>query len=231
MQNIQIQPLCLTQDNLNLLLQTYESKIDQLTPLKPIFTDSDPDTQSRLNFSWDGPKNRFFEVRWDNHYYNMNVWQDCKCKDKYMDGPGDIGPIKYCDCGIETCSDDTGTNMDFVHAACPKSLEYDKVSTLDKSPYYNKPDKYHLRTKLYSWDDSINIVNLASIGILQRNIVRLDKELQRQESFKWTMATIRTLFLVGRGMSVWHVLNSDGLRVQVTVPHEMVILIMYWVKF
>ena len=179
-----------------------------------------------------GPTNRFFNVRWDNNYYNININQICKCKDKYVDGPGDIGPISYCDCGVETCSNDTDTNMSFVGKACPQKLKYDPIDSIENSPYYQAPDKYSLRTQPHSWDGTIRIVNLASIPILERNIVRLDKELFRQESFKWTMATIRTMFLVdGRCLSVWSVLNKDGRRVQLGVPHEVVILIMYWCKF
>lgn len=226
------QPLPLTRENLNLLLQTYERKIDQLIPLEPIFYDADNNTRETLNYSWVGPRNRFFEVRWDNNYYNHNINRICTCYNKYLECPGDIGSIEYCDCGVETCSTDTDSRIDFVRSACPQKLEYDPIDSIEKSPYYQAPDTYSLRTHPHSWDNTIRIVNLSSIPILQRNIVRLDKELHRQESFKWTMATIRTAFLVdGRGLSVWSVLNKDGRRIQLGLPYEVVILIMYWCKF
>lgn len=219
--------LPLTQENLDLLLSTYESKIDQLDRLEPIFIDPNED---KLNFSWNGPRNRFFDVRWDNHYYNLNINNNCKCKNKYIEGPDGVGPISFCDCELERCSEYTDDVIDFVRKACPQSLTFDVIDSPDKSPYFGKPDKYSLRTKIPSWNHAIMTVNLASIPILQRNIGRCSKEILRQESFKWTMAMIRTLFLVGSGLSVWHVLNKDGKRVQIGVPHEMVISIMYWTK-
>ena len=195
--------LPLTQENLDLLLEQYEKKIENLDPLVL-------PKDYQVNFRWLGPRNRFFDVRWDNRAYNER-----RCSRWGSDW--------------DSCSDDTDTNGDFVERACPERLEYD-YDLPDQLPtrFDGHPDKYRLRVLHGYWGEGRKgVINLASIPRIQRNLRRLDRELVRQENFKWCMAHVRSRGL-GRH---WSLLNETGELVRIQLPREILVLIMYWATF
>ena len=241
------QILPLTRENLDLLLQQYETQLEKLDPIHN-------SEHRHVCFYWSGPRNRFYDVRTDNHYYNKNLnkfyrhkWT--RIEDIVEGNESSECTCKLCEGEIDECSEDTMDSIDFAHRACPEDFSYTELKDkctlkIVKDPefkvlYENRPktdfdgipDPYKLRIKGPTQQGEIRVLNLNSIPIIERNLVRLNKELVRQEAFKWTMAFIRVKRLVKSRLSVWSVLNQDNILVQIYLPREIVIQIVFWLKF
>lgn len=237
--------LPLTQHNLDLLLKQYENEIGKLDPVR------NPD---HVCFYWDGPRNRFYDVRRDNSYYNTALQEFYRCKSEDVWDDNGITFARECTCKIcqdevDECSENTEERIDFVHRACPERFKYTELKdkctvkiveepsfhlafeNIPKTIYDGQPDPYHLRVRGSTQRGEIEIINLESIPIIQKNLIRLKKELVRQEAFKWTMAVIRTRGLVKTRLSLWSVINDKDEQVQLYLPRELVIQIMYWLTF
>lgn len=151
-----------------------------------------------------------------------------------------------CDC-YELCSVDTDSSEIFLHKSGVKSLIYHEINNnpdishnipylsytfryAESSPINPEQDPYMLRGRQISIDNNVYkmVLSLNSIPILEKNIERLNKEIIRQESHRWTMAKIRSSQLLN---SYWTVLNHNDERVLIDVPNEIIILICYYLDF
>lgn len=227
-------PLPLTQENLNLLLNQYEKRIDELE--KVTLLKSASDTTYFVNYHWHGPRNRFFDVRYDNPYCNRDIIRRCRCKcphgilartewtfvdvESEAEVPehcqfispcfvGEENPKRkpfmavpacvickdelsnYCDCDFY--SDGTYDHAEFIDLACPEQLTYEMVPNEQKTEFDEIPDPNKTRVRESYDHDQKQIVTLASIPIIERNLVRLNKEWIRQEAHKQCMIQIRNL--------------------------------------
>ena len=187
---------------LETLLTEYERQIRKLVPLLPSY--------EALDDRWTGFRNRFFDVRWDDKFYTENVERNCRCERVV----GDDISFLYCTCDIEI-----PYKTIFVDDACPEKLCYGRVAVTRV-----EPDVFGLRVRVHTKKP---YVSLDSIPQIRRNLRRLDRELVRQEQFKWCMAHVRS-----RGLGChWSVPNELCQLVQIELPREILVLIMYWVGF
>lgn len=240
--------LPLTQSNLNLLLSQFETTFPKLDQIKYTNTPS--------SYFWYGPPNtktRFYNCRRDNKFYNKNLNRTCSCKcehNKFVRGyDSDNDELDYidfvcddcvaegpnklfndCTCDLELCSEGTGPDMDFDFDCNPQKLNYDFIPLEHQTIYDNIPDLLELRTYNFSYDKTRKaVINLKSIPILQVNLIRLNRELTRQNTFKLCMAFIRTLKIYHT--TIWCVPDSNGNLVEIRLTRDLVRLIFYWATF
>ena len=238
----------LTNENLELLTNEYINKLNQLDTSKSINT---------VDFRNKGPHNRFFDIRYDNRYFNENVSLNCqhKCVCGYRIDDDERSCDCDEDCSCDFCSAETDDEIDFVHENCPEELVYEqeKMYTLHQTETYKFPehekeftlhpryspvdplnDKYAIRS-YYMTNRQVGptyqtkyIISLNSIPILERNLKRLKKELQRQETFKWCLAKIRARSFLNCS---WGLLSDQGTIIRLSVPNDMLLCIFYWTSF
>ena len=201
-----------TQENLNLLLSQYENKIEKLDHLLPSY--------KFQNYYWHGFRNRFFDVRWDNHHYNTYLKTKCKCEP--------VNGIQICHCDDDLCSEGTYEEEYFITMSCPKTLIYEHIPKTNKTPFDGVEDKYKLRIHRSYDHDCNSVLSIKSIPIIALNLQRLDKELERQESLKWSLALIRCRPFLGLS---WFVENEKTEKIEIYLPRDVLPLILYWCKF
>lgn len=233
----------LTVTNLELLLNEYEQKIDQLDPIKYQRIDNLPEC-------WQ-IKNRFFDIRWDNNFYCKNLFRICQCKCSHgkfylpfkesikgerleFEQCGECGGAEYYNCTHTFCECADEAETDFMFECRPLDIVYNfrsgepgKDLNPERAIKFNNHGWYDpFKDELYQ---SKIVVSLESIPILVRNLVRLDKELIRQNAFKQCMALIRSQGF--SHMTIWQVRNQLGEMVSISVPRDIVRLIFYWCSF
>ena len=226
-------PLPLTQENLNLLLSQYENKIEELD--KVTLLKSSTNTKYFVDYHWHGPRNRFFDVRYDNPYCNSDIFRRCRCKyphgilarteRTFVDVESETDVPEYCQyipticfedqeprkpfmavpackicrdklwsyCDCDFCSQGTEDDADFIERACPEKLIYEIIPNEQETPFDGISDPNRIRVSETYDENRKDIVTVASIPIIERNLLRLDKELIRQEAHKQCMIKIRNL--------------------------------------
>ena len=97
----------------------------------------------------------------------------------------------YCDCDF--CSEGTYEDADFINCACPEKLVYEMVPNEQETPFDGISDPNGMRVNKTYDHNRKDVVTVASIPIIERNLVRLDKEFIRQEAHKQCMIKIRNL--------------------------------------
>lgn len=184
----------LTKENLDQLAHEYITKLNRLDTSKCI---------TSVDFRNNGPHNRFYDIRYDDPHFSENLVRNCSHNEQ------------DCDCNAYNSED----SIDFVIDNCPKQLVYEeekgKMYALHRSEIYTFPgdttefilhpkyspidplqDQYAI-LGYYQTNQQINptyqtkhLLSLNSIPILEQNLKRLNRELERQEAFKLCLAKI-----------------------------------------
>lgn len=142
-----------------------------------------------------------------------------------------------CEC-FELLSTGTFGTEYFVKTNGVKPLIYEGYNDLQLSDFWYRvveptdliKDPYMLRGRQMQYNQKIwNLtLSLNSFPILEKNILRLNTEIVRQESHRWCMANIRSLRFLN---SMWYVPNDVGLLIGVHVPNDLITVIFYYASF
>lgn len=177
------------------------------------------------------------------HGYDFNTETICddNCYDLRDNGLCPIHQICNCnrdaDCEcFDLCSVYTFATENFIRDKGVKQLIYEDANGKQFSNFWwgkhipIDSDSYQLRYKRIKRKSKIyNLtISLNAIPILETNLLRLNRELIRQEAHRWSMANIRASRLLN---SSWSVVDHTGNRVEIFVPNDIIIVICYYASF
>ena len=228
--------LALTPENLDLILKQYETELGKLDLLPGNHINN-----YFVKYIWYGPRNRFYDVRYDNKYLALNIIYNCFCKcphhiliKSFYDPKNNHVPLcnecnykitDFCTCRYFECGGGDEYEHEFTESSCPQELDYKETMNYEASIYDNVDDPFKLRIRPYT--DRRDVILVTSIPIIERNLIRLKTELARQENFKRVLAEIRSRPF--RKMT-WYPINAQGEQVRIVLPRDMLLEIFFWTK-